>query len=66
MTGIQSSQNFVRTLKSQNDPPAPGGPLKIALAEQAWEDTIFRVPNKEEVIVDWLLTKWLKEKPSDL
>lgn len=66
MTGLQSSQNFVRTLKSPNDPPVPGGPLKIALAEQAWEDTTFRVANKEEVIVDWLLTKWLKEKSADL
>ncbi|KAH6917636.1 Urb2/Npa2 family-domain-containing protein [Coprinopsis sp. MPI-PUGE-AT-0042] len=66
MNGLQSSQNFVRTLKSPNDPPVPGGPLKIALAEQAWEDTTFRVPNKEEVIVDWLLAKWSKEKPSNL
>ncbi|EAU93316.2 hypothetical protein CC1G_08629 [Coprinopsis cinerea okayama7 len=66
MTVLQSSQNFVRALKSPSDPPVAGGPLKIALAEQAWRDTSFRIPNKTEVIVDWLLTKFLKEKPADI
>ena len=65
MTVLQSSQNFVRALKGPADPPVPGGPLKITLAEQAWHDTSFRVPNKAEVIADWLLTKFLKDKPAE-
>ncbi|TFK23128.1 hypothetical protein FA15DRAFT_621503 [Coprinopsis marcescibilis] len=66
MTVLQSSQNFVRALKGPADPPVVGGPLKILLAEQAWCDSSFRVPNKAEVIADWLLTKFLKDKPAEL
>lgn len=58
----QSSQDFVRALKAPLDPPVVGGRLKIDIARRAWDDPSFFVPNKSEVIVEWLLTKLLKEK----
>ena len=58
----QSSHSFVRALKAPSDPPQPGGPHKIEMARETWNNTSFYVPNKGEVIVDWLLTKLLKEK----
>lgn len=59
---LQSSQDFVRALKSAADPPAPGGPPKIDIAMQAWNNKSFYVPSKAEIIADWILTKLLKEK----
>lgn len=59
---LQSSQSFVRALKAPSDPPQPDGPSKVEIARQAWENTSFYVPNKGEVIVEWLLTKLLKDK----
>jgi hypothetical protein len=57
-----SSQSFVRALKAPSDPPQPDGPPKIEIARETWDNTSFYVPNKGEVIVDWLLTKLLKDK----
>lgn len=59
---LQSSQDFVRALKAQPDPPQVGGSTKIEIAVQAWSNTAFYVPSKGEVIADWILTKFLKEK----
>ncbi|RDB29584.1 hypothetical protein Hypma_015277 [Hypsizygus marmoreus] len=62
MASTHSSQAFVRTLKAATDPPTPDGPPKIEIARKSWDDTSFYVPSKAEVIVDWILTKLLKEK----
>lgn len=62
MAPIHSSQEFVRALKSTLDPPVPEGPLKVEIATQAWEDASFYVPRKAEIIVDWILGKFLKDK----
>jgi len=62
MTSSQSAQTFIRELKSPNDPPVHGGLLKIDLAEQAWNDSSFYIPNKAEVIADWILSKFSKER----
>ncbi|KAL4243177.1 hypothetical protein ABKN59_000993 [Abortiporus biennis] len=62
---VLSAQDFVRALKSPNDPPHPGGPAKIELAQAAWEDESLYIPNKGEVIADWLLTKLLKDKDKE-
>jgi len=61
----QSSQSFVRALKASSDPPQPDGSRKVEIAREAWDDTSFYVPSKEEVIVDWLLTKLLKDKAKE-
>ena len=65
MASAQSSQSFVRALKAPSDPPQPDGPHKVEIAREAWDDTSFYVPSKEEVIVDWLLTKLLKDKAKE-
>jgi hypothetical protein len=59
---MKSSQDFVRALRSASDPPIAGGPLKIEIAQLAWNNVSFYVPNKAELILDWVLTKLLKEK----
>jgi len=63
---IESSQDFVRALRSASDPPISGGPLKIEIAQSAWNNASFYVPNKVELIVDWILTKLLKEKGKEV
>ncbi|KAF5337392.1 hypothetical protein D9611_003253 [Ephemerocybe angulata] len=62
MTVFQSAQHFVRALKGPSDPPVAQGPLKISIAEQAWHDQSFYLPNKAEVIADWLLSKFFRER----
>ena len=60
--GPQNAQYFIRSLKASSDPPHPGGPLKLDIARQAWDDAQLYVPNKSEAIVEWLLSRMLKEK----
>jgi hypothetical protein len=66
MTAFQSAQQFIKALKAQTDPPVGDGPLKIDLAEQAWNDASFHLPNKAEVIADWILSKFFKERGNGL
>jgi len=61
-----SSQDFVRSLKAAADPPVVGGLSKIEIAQQAWEDALLYVPSKAEVIVDWILAKFLKDKGKEM
>lgn len=59
---VQSAQDFIRALKAPSDPPQANGPTKIAIARATWDDGTFYVPNKEEVVADWVLTRLLKDK----
>lgn len=63
---FSSSQDFVRALKAPADPPQNGGPTKIDIALKVWNDHSFYVPNKDEIIGDWLLTKFHKGKEQDV
>lgn len=63
---LQSSQAFVRALKAPSDPPSAGGPSKLAIASAAWSKPDFRTLNKDEVIVEWLLGKFAKERGKPL
>ncbi|GMK57070.1 hypothetical protein CspeluHIS016_0309100 [Cutaneotrichosporon spelunceum] len=54
---------LIKALKGAQDPPAPGGPSKIALAAAAWGDTDLVVPRKADVIRDWVLEAWTRAKP---
>ncbi|THH21561.1 hypothetical protein EW146_g35 [Bondarzewia mesenterica] len=65
MAHLQSSQNFVRALKATSDPPNPGDPSKVEIAREAWDSPSFHIPNKGETIVDWALTKLLKDRTRD-
>ncbi|KAG6902814.1 hypothetical protein C0995_011301 [Termitomyces sp. Mi166 len=66
MTSIKTPQAFIRALKAPSDPPVQGGQLKIEIARQVWDDLSFLVPNKAEVVVDWILGKFLKEKDNEI
>lgn len=57
-----SAQEFVKALKASADPPHPGGPTKLDIARATWDDHSVYVPNKDETIVEWILTRLLKEK----
>ncbi|KAI0082239.1 hypothetical protein K474DRAFT_1586046 [Panus rudis PR-1116 ss-1] len=60
-----SALALVRALKAPTDPPTPNGPVKIALASNAWTNSTLYMPNKAETIADWLLTRLLKDKDKD-
>lgn len=66
MEYLQSSQTFIRALKAPSDPPSAGGPTKLAIATEAWRTPSFRAPNKDEVIAEWVLGKFLKERTKPL
>ncbi|KAL1952185.1 hypothetical protein VTO73DRAFT_1334 [Trametes versicolor] len=65
MSGPQNAQDFIRALKASSDPPHVGGPLKIDIATEAWQNTQLYVPNKAEAIVEWILTRLLKDRSKD-
>lgn len=62
---VRSAQDFIRALKAPADPPQPEGPSKIEIATAAWSDSSFYIPNKDEVITDWALTRLLKDKDKE-
>lgn len=60
-----SAQDFIRALRATADPPSPGGPTKVQIATQVWNNPALYVPNKGEAIIDWLLSRFLKDKDKD-
>lgn len=59
---LQSSQSFVRALKSTTDPPHENGPTKIQIARMGWESCTLYVPRKAGLILEWMFTRFHKEK----
>jgi len=55
-------QEFIRALKASSNPPVPGGRTKIEIARRAWDDNTFFLPSKAQVIAEWLLSTFLKDK----
>jgi hypothetical protein len=62
MTTPLSAQSFVRLLKAPTDPPHPESPPKIRIAFAAWDDATTHIPNKHELIAEFILTRLLKDK----
>ena len=60
-----SAQNLIRALKAPSDPPQPGGPHKIQIATEAWENQSLYIPSKEETVTEWILTRLLKDKDKE-
>ena len=58
----QSAQDFIRALRAPADPPHPGGPDKVQIARDVWNNPRLYVPNKAEAIAEWLLARLLKDK----
>lgn len=59
---LQSSQSFIRALKSSTDPPDENGPTKIQIARMGWDSRTLYVPRKAGLILDWIFTRFHKEK----
>jgi hypothetical protein len=57
-----TSQDLIRALKAPADPPSGHVFSKIQIASQAWSQSTLYFPNKDQVIADWILTRFLKEK----
>jgi len=62
ITHMTTIQEFIRALKASSNPPVPGGRTKIEIARHAWDDNTFFLPSKAQVIADWLLSTFLKDK----
>jgi hypothetical protein len=62
---MQSSQDFIRALKAQSDPPSPTLPSKIEIAQLVWNTPAMYVPCKGAVIAEWILTRLLKDKSTE-
>ena len=58
---LASAQDFIKALRAHPDTHANGS-SKIELARKAWDSINLDFPNKDEVVVDWLLTRLLKDK----
>ena len=59
---LQSSESFVRALKSSTDPTYENGPTKIQIARMGWESCTLYVPRKAGLIMEWIFTRFHKEK----
>ncbi|KAJ3828501.1 Urb2/Npa2 family-domain-containing protein [Lentinula raphanica] len=57
---LSSSQNFVKALKASSDPPSVGSFSKLEIARAAWDQKTFYAPRKAEVIVDFILNRFVK------
>ena len=57
-----TSQDLIHALKAPTDPPSGHALSKIHMAFQAWSHSTLYFPNKGQVIADWVLTRFLKEK----
>jgi hypothetical protein len=57
-----SSREFIQALKTAED---PGAPAKIKIARRAWDNSSFYLPSKAEVIVEWILSTFHKNKSLD-
>lgn len=62
MAYMQSSQNFVRSLKAPTDPPSADSPAKIDIARDVWDRASFNAQNKAEAIIEFILTRLLKDR----
>lgn len=58
---LASAQDFIKALRARPE-AHENGPFKIELARKAWDSTNLDFPSKDEVVVDWLLTRLLKDK----
>ena len=62
MDEYKSSHTIIKALKGAKDPPGSSTFSKIEIARNAWEDAELRFPNKDEFVVDWLLSNFVKDR----
>ncbi|KAH8120637.1 hypothetical protein DFH11DRAFT_1685876 [Phellopilus nigrolimitatus] len=62
MDDYVSSHTIIKALKGSSEPPKLGGPSKIEIAHHAWASTDLYFPNKDEVLAEWILSVFLKDK----
>ena len=65
MDEYTSAHAIIKALKGPKDPPEENGLSKIAIASRTWKDSELHFPNKDEMLVDWLLSTLSREKTND-
>ncbi|KAF4605428.1 hypothetical protein EYR40_004212 [Pleurotus pulmonarius] len=65
MATSKSGLDLIHALKASSDPPVPEGKPKIDIATQAWNDQSFYLPGKAELLGDFILTRFAKDKDND-
>ncbi len=65
MATSKSGLDLIHALKASSDPPVPGGKPKIDIATEAWNDQSFYLPGKAELLGDFILTRFAKDKDND-
>lgn len=61
----KSGLDLIHALKASSDPPVHGGKSKIDIATEAWNDQSFHLPGKAELLGDFILTRFAKDKDID-
>ena len=62
MSENATSHSIIKILKGPLDPPTSGGPTKVIIAEETWKSDRIYFPNKDEVLTEWILSSFLKQK----
>lgn len=66
MSEHATSHSIIKALKGPTDPPTPAGPVKISIAQHAWKSDSIYFPNKDEVLVEWILSLFSRQKGRNL
>ncbi|KAF9499876.1 hypothetical protein BDN71DRAFT_1586526 [Pleurotus eryngii] len=65
MATSKSGLDLIHALKASSDPPVHGEKSKIDIAREAWNDQSFYLPGKAELLGDFILTRFAKDKEND-
>jgi len=60
---LLSAHALVKALKAARDPPQDGGPTKLSIATTAIHEENTYLPNKEQIVLDFILDTWSRSKP---
>jgi len=59
---LSSAHALVKALKAAKDPPIPDGPSKLDIARLAVAASDIYLPNKHQIISEWILDAWARSK----
>lgn len=65
MATSKSGLDLIHALKASSDPPVHEEKSKIDIATEAWNDQSFYLPGKAELLGDFILTRFAKDKEND-
>ena len=61
---LASALVLIKALKAPSDPPRAEWPSKLDIAQEAINSSGHYLPNKAEIIRDWIFEVWAKAKPT--